>query len=399
MTPRERVLAMGVGAALVVAIGSYGVNSVRKGFQIKHDQIEQLETKILSQESAITDGLLNRKKIELVSSRSLPSDSERAQADYTEWLIGLVKSSGMNAPKWSFNPRDIAEQGVYRRYGFSVSGSGTIESLNRLLYNFYEKDYLHRITTMKITPVLNVPYQLNIQLSGEVLALDAASSKQASPDWISPRVAGKSMEDYRKILTQRNIFSPANHIPDWSATATAQATKGVPFMYSPKAKDQDSGQVLRYELLSDAPKGMQFSKEGDKLSWTPSELGKVEVELLVYDSGIPQGWNTQKLTIEVVDPPPPEQPAKAPPKFDIASQAEVSGLVAGRNGPEVFIRSKLEGKTLNLKVGDKLSLGSVEGTVVSIGANYIEVETDGKKWTVGLDESLADAYRRTMKVD
>ncbi len=398
MTPRERILALGVGAALVVAVGSYTFNSVRKGFQLKQDRIDQLKTQVVSQDSAITDGLLNRKKIELVSSRSLPSDSQRAQADYTEWLIDLVKSSDLNSPKWSFNPRDISEKGVYRKYGFSVSGSGTIETLNKLLFNFYEKDYLHRIISMKITPVLNTPYQLNISLTGEVLALDAASSKQASPDWISPRIT-KSMEEYRKALTQRNIFSPANHIPDWPEKATAQATKGVPFIYSPTAKDEDSGQTLRFELMSEAPKGMQFSKEGDKLSWNPTELGKVEVELLVYDSGIPQGWNTQKLTIEVVDPPPPAPPTKAPPKFDIASQAEVSGLVAGRNGAEVFIYSKLEGKTLNLKVGDKLSLGSVEGTVVNIGANYIEVETDGKKWTVGMDENLADAYRRTIKVE
>jgi hypothetical protein len=398
MTPRERVLTVGVVVALVVAVGSYGFNSIRKGMQLKQNKIDQLETQALKQESDITDGLFSRKKIELVSVRSLPSKSEQAQADYNEWLIELVKSSGLNAPKFSFNPRDVSEKGVYRQYGFSVSGTGTIENLNKLLYNFYEKDYLHRIVSMKITPVLNTPYQLNIVLAGDVLALDAASPKQASPDWISPRVT-KSIEDYRKALTQRNIFAPANHIPDWPEKAMAQATKGVPFVYTPVAKDQDAGQALRYELMSDVPKGMQFSQAGDKLSWTPTELGKVEVELLVYDSGIPQGWNTQKLTIEVVDPPPPTPPAKTPPKFDIASQAEVSGLVAGRNGPEVFIRSKLEGKTLNLKVGDKLSLGSVEGTLVSIGANYIEVETEGKKWTVGLDESLADAYRRTIKID
>lgn len=398
MTPRERVLALGVGVAIVVAGGSYAFNSIRKGMQLKQSKIDQLETQVLKQESDITDGLFSRKKIDLIAARSLPSNNQQAQADYTEWLIGLIKSSELNAPKWSFNPRDIPEKGVYHRYGFSVSGSGTIENLNSLLYNFYEKDYLHRIVSMKITPVQNTPYQLNIQLTGEVLALDAASPKQASPDWISPRVS-KSAEEYRKILTQRNIFSPANHIPDWPEKATAQATKGVPFVYTPTAKDQDAGQALRYELVSDAPNGMQLSTNGDKLSWTPTELGKVEVELLVYDSGIPQGWNTQKLTIEVVEPPPPPPPAKVPPKFDIASQAEVSGLVAGRNGPEVFIRSKLEGKTLNLKVGDKLSLGSVEGTVVNIGANYIEVETEGKKWTVGLDESLADAYRRTMKTE
>ncbi|MFN9914766.1 MAG: hypothetical protein ACK53L_19410, partial [Pirellulaceae bacterium] len=106
----------------------------------------------------------------------------------------------------------------------------------------------------------------------------------------------------------------------------------------------------------------------------------------------------QKLTVEVIDPPPPVDPPKPPPQFDIASQAKLSGLVTGKDGPEAWVRSMLEGKTLYLKIGSKLTLGSVEGTVVSVGANYMELETEGKRWTVGLDENLADAYRR-MNVD
>ncbi len=308
-----------------------------------------------------------------------------------------MKQSGLEGPKWSFNNRDIPEKGVYRRYAFSLSGSGTIENLSKLLFSFYEKDYLHRITSLRITPVPNVPYQLNLTMGGDVLSLDVASSKQASPDWISPRIT-KSQEEYTKALTLRNIFSPANHPPTWPATVTEQAFKGNRFSYKPSAKDVDEGQSLRYEIMGKAPEGMKISSDGAEVEWSPTELGKVDVELLVYDSGIPEGWSTQKLTIDVVDPPPPAAPPKPTPKYDVAAQAEVSGFIADRNGPEAWIRSKLEGKTLYLKIGDKLSLGSVEGTVVSIGANYMEVETEGKRWTVGMDESLADAYRR-MKVD
>ncbi len=85
--------------------------------------------------------------------------------------------------------------------------------------------------------------------------------------------------------------------------------------------------------------------------------------------------------------------------MDVASQAQLSGLVTGRDGPEAWVQSKLEGKTINLKVGDKLSLGSVGGTVVAIGANYLELETDGKKWTVGLDENLAMPIAAPSRID
>jgi hypothetical protein len=135
---------------------------------------------------------------------------------------------------------------------------------------------------------------------------------------------------------------------------------------------------------------MRMSRGGE-LEWTPEANGKYEVKLVAIDTGIPQQRSEQDLTIEVVDPPEPEKPA---PKLDIALQAEVSAFVTREGVPEAWIRSKLEGKTVYLKVGDELSLGSVQGKVVAVGANYMELETSGKRWTVGLDESLADAFRR-----
>jgi hypothetical protein len=70
-------------------------------------------------------------------------------------------------------------------------------------------------------------------------------------------------------------------------------------------------------------------------------------------------------------------------------------LVSDGKGPQAWVRSKTEGKTLYLRIGDSLKLGDVGGKVVDVGANFMEVETDGKRWTVGLDESLADAFQRS----
>jgi hypothetical protein len=97
------------------------------------------------------------------------------------------------------------------------------------------------------------------------------------------------------------------------------------------------------------------------------------------------------VTVKVKEPPPPEKPI---PKFDIASQAKLTGLVSGREGPEGWVISKTEGKTLRLREGDELKLGDVVGKIVNIGATYMEVETDGKRWTIGTEESIADAFKR-----
>jgi hypothetical protein len=72
-------------------------------------------------------------------------------------------------------------------------------------------------------------------------------------------------------------------------------------------------------------------------------------------------------------------------------------LVSDGKGPQAWIRSKTEDKTLFLREGENLKLGDIQGKVISIGANFIELETEGKRWTVGLDEPLADAYKRGLE--
>ena len=66
----------------------------------------------------------------------------------------------------------------------------------------------------------------------------------------------------------------------------------------------------------------------------------------------------------------------------------------GREGPEGMVVSRTEGKTLRLREGDELKLGDIVGKIVKIGATYMEVETDGKRWTIGTEESVADAFKR-----
>jgi preprotein translocase subunit YajC len=47
-----------------------------------------------------------------------------------------------------------------------------------------------------------------------------------------------------------------------------------------------------------------------------------------------------------------------------------------------------------LQKGDTLKLGGIEGLVTDLGTNYIEFETEGRRWLVGTDESIADAFKR-----
>jgi hypothetical protein len=100
------------------------------------------------------------------------------------------------------------------------------------------------------------------------------------------------------------------------------------------------------------------------------------------------------VSIKVSEPPPA---TKKPTEFNVASQAFVSALLSDGKDPHAWIRSKTEGKTLYLRKGEALKLGDVQGTIIAIGQNFMEVETDGKRWLVGMDESLAEAYTRSIQ--
>ena len=113
------------------------------------------------------------------------------------------------------------------------------------------------------------------------------------------------------------------------------------------------------------------------------------------DNGFPVKVAEQKIEIEVVDPPPPPAPTPEKPKFDPAAQTFITGIVTGRKGPEVWLFSRTQNQTTNAVVGDQIELGQVKGKLVEIGKDFIVVETEGRRWTAGMDESLAEAFKRS----
>jgi hypothetical protein len=114
------------------------------------------------------------------------------------------------------------------------------------------------------------------------------------------------------------------------------------------------------------------------------------------DSGFPAKSVEQKIEIEVVDPPPPAPVAKVEEsKFDIGSHTFITAIVTGRKGLEVWLLSRVDNQSRNVVVGDVVELGKVNGKVVEIGRDFIVMETEGRRWTAGMDESLSEAFNRS----
>ena len=393
MNQREKLLAVGVGVVATLFLGRSVYSSIQEGFDKKTQLVATLKTKKDEQDLQMTAGKVASLKLNKVVTKSLPKLEEIATAAYQKWLIALGDEANLTSPTVNSTGDSTEKDGAYRTYKFKLAGAGTIENATELLYGFYAKDYLHRIYRFEMSPLRNAatPDQLNITLDCEVLALGMAKDKQDPPKGVSNRLA-KSLDQYKETILTRNLFAPANQPPQLEPKKSVEAKVGLLLEHSVEAKDSDPNQRVSYAATGEIPKGLLIDQNTGKLTFRSDEIGEYNVNVQASDNGIPRKSTTQSLTIKVNALPPP---SAAPIQFDVASQAQVTALIVGRNGPEAWILSKTEGKTYKLLKGDQLKLGGVIGMVKEVGANYVELETEGRRWLIGLDETLADAYSRS----
>ena len=393
MNSREKLLAAGVGLAGMLFVGNAIVSTIQSGFQKKKELIASLERKKNDQVLELTAGDVARLKLNKVVTKSLPRSEENASADYQKWLISLGEESQLNEPRIQNSGELVEKDGSYHLYKYKLTGTGTIENATQLLYGFYSKDYLQRISQFDMRPIPNSPEpdQLNISLDCEVLALGIAKERQEPPSGDSKRF-GKSLDEYKETILGRNLFAPANQPPSLATKGSASVNVGVPLKHTVEAQELDPKQRVTFELVGDVPQGLLIDKDTGSLTGSIKEIGEYKLDVQVTDNGIPRKSSLQSLTIKV-NPLPPAQ--KPPVQFDVASQAMITALIFGGDAPEAWIQSKTESKTYKLRKGDQLKLGGVNGLVKEVGANYVELETEGRKWVVGLDESLAEAYARS----
>ncbi|MFN7893770.1 MAG: cadherin repeat domain-containing protein [Pirellula sp.] len=391
MTQREKILGAAVAGVVLLFAGQMVWSNIQAGFAAKEGTIEALKKKKSDQDLASKQGIVSTQRLSKVQPRSASKKEELARATYQRWLIELADQIELEDPS-ELSLGGTSDKDGFRTYKFQLRGNGNLQHVTKLLHAYYTKPFLHRISRLDVRPASNQKDtgRLLITLESEVMSLP--TSKDLQPVLKSDdSLLVKSLEDYEQSILNRNLLASENQPPRMAPTKTVEATKGLRVEYTVDAKDTNPNQSVNFAIEGEAPKGLAVDSKSGKLNWTSNDIGDYSFTIVATDSGIPVKSSKQQVTVKVKEPPPPEKPI---PKFDIASQAKLTGLVSGREGPEGWVISKTEGKTLRLREGDELKLGDVVGKIVKIGATYMEVETDGKRWTIGTEESIADAFKR-----
>ncbi len=392
-------MAIGVGATIGLFGLQYAISSINSTLAAKRSQVAAAKESVEKLNEQIKLGKRSQDTLRTLKSKSLPTSAQILNARYQEWLTKLGQEVGLT--DFKVNPHDINKQvkpsktpPAFTSYKFTMQGQCRTDQLVELLAKYYDKDLLHTITNLKVkmTKQANL---LNISLDSQVLALRGADAKQEFSQESSGRLT-KSAEEYENTIIGRNPFAPPN-LPPKLATSTRQELKrGERWSLKLEGSDPEKDDV-KFELISkELPEGLKFSDRSGELSWNATENGSYEVLVRATDNGLPAKSSEHKLALKVVDPPAPPVVVEKP-KFDAAEQSRVTAMVGGVKGPQVWVRSLTDGKSFQLSEGDDFEVGTIKAKVLSINLkeSFAEFETEGIRWTVGMDSMLKEAFEKS----
>ena len=144
--------------------------------------------------------------------RSLPQIPNDARSLYSFWLLELLQYSGFEDNHVVDNSPSRLQ--FSRDYRFSIQCTGSLSQLSRFLFEFYYAPFLHRITTMTLTPIEGNTEQLSFSITINALGLYPRQANDPYPlmnqiptGWIS-RLVSNDLTSYQTIA-DRNLLQTA----------------------------------------------------------------------------------------------------------------------------------------------------------------------------------------------
>lgn len=399
MSQRERFLAIAVAVVVGLFGAQYLFNKVTTTLTEKQDAVDAARGESEDMDKVITSGKISVRKMEELARKSLPRNEEALIGQYSAWLTQLGQEVEMDPLKVTVPDRPIKTTDSYKAYNFGLQGECDLDKATEVIAKFYDKDYLHTMRNLKVNLSSKEPNRVQVQFDAQALSLNSAPVDQEPSADVSGRLA-MSIDEYKEKILGRNPFSPPNRSPKFDIDRRYEIEQGESFRLAMKATDPELGEgACDFELVSDEiPEGMRYRR--GELSWRPQELGDYEVTVRATDRTWPRQTSDRTIRFTVIEPVVEE--VIEPPKFDKATQAFVSALLSGRNGPEVWIRSRTDGNTLKLTESEDFELGNIKAKVIEINLreDWVQMESpyedDVIRWSIGMDTSLADAFKESL---
>lgn len=155
------------------------------------------------------------KRLDNYAARALPYSPQLARSGYQEWLLtevekhGLLSASVDAAQPAALTLKSRTKKGkreaIGYRIGYSLRAQATLAKLAQFLETFRAAGHLHKIRSLALNPT-GKEGLLDVNLSIEVLGLDASPNKDALSQWQLASDARPAADVPQKFV-QRNLFA------------------------------------------------------------------------------------------------------------------------------------------------------------------------------------------------
>lgn len=395
MSQRERILAAAVGGLVVILVLWFGYSSISSGLATRQAELERLQKQLSSKQRIVADGQRAAKKLAAYEQRALPSNIEKAQALYQTWLLDQVQKHGLRDAKVAAISRQNG-RGVYQLMAFSVKGQANLIQVAKLLYDFHAVDHLHRIRRLRLKPIEGTT-DIDVDMMVESLSMPGALDRGNLKGQPSNRLVHGDVDAYVKMIATRNFFAPPHLPPSLTVGNKSSYSRGETVQFSARGEDPEKTPVT-YSIAKTNLEDARIDPKTGEFRWNAKENGEgYEVTIVATDGGMPAKSTTKTVKFAVKDPPPRPAPvatAPPPPKFDTAKFTFLTGVIGTdvEGESEAWLQVRTTGQMLKLRAGADFDVGSLQGKIVHIGEQEIEIETaDGKRLVVYVGENLRDA--------
>jgi hypothetical protein len=315
MTQRERILAVLLSALVPISLSFLAVFWFIQKYGDNNSQIVQLLDRIGNEENKIALARKAQKRLHYYQTLSLPQDFRSSTADYQQWLRDLGRNSGLKGN--SISPK-VGQTIRYRNKEIGKSqvlqfvSEGGLDEIISFLYQFYSLDTLHRVQSLRITPVTAMARGTRVLTGTMKLAMDVElvvlnEAKDEFNFSTAVRALPKSMEELQAAIVNRNIFGPPNNTPLVRVSPSSSYASNTEVKVTVRGDDADKDDTLQFELLESEIEGAVLEpRPGSReatLILPPTPQGTYEFKVGVKDSGFPPKESDSSFKIVLRDPP------------------------------------------------------------------------------------------------
>ena len=382
MQQREKILAGALGGVVALYFVWPAVSAVVMGPITEREQelaaAQRSETKAADEAD---ETLAAVQAVGTYRETALSGPPVRALRSYHEWLTDLALACGWSNVELRPIPRSRPINEAATPVEVRGGGVATADQLAEFLTRYEEAAILHGLTRLAISSESAEPDSpLTIELASEAVVLDGADEHAWQSD-----PPPETSEAWAAIAAS-NPFTrprppegpPENAPPVFEGLAATTVEPGGTVRTQFRVRDPDGDDDAVVVSVDRLPEGASYDEAARTLTFTPpdGDDGRTrDLRLMAVDQ---DGRRTrQSWSVRVEENP--------------AGKVELVGSFVVDTEPVAWLVDRKSGTRLEVRAGDALQFGRIDGRVEAIERRSLEYTDAGQRYRWKLGQTLADA--------